>query len=607
MSLSNNIQANSRKLFELLQNKYIVDYFQREYKWGLKHLEQLLIDLEASFNTNYKNGDQISDVVGRYNSYYLGPIVICEKGNIRSIVDGQQRLTSVTLLLIYLNNLQKTSEDPEDIESLIYSKKGGRKSYNIEVPDRTKVLDALFKGETYDIIDETDESIINMVERYSDIVNIFSDDLKGDKLPMFIEWVKEKIVFVEILAFTDENAYTIFETMNDRGLNLSPTEMLKGYLLTHVKEPEKVEELNLLWKSKISNLHKYSTQEDLEFIRAWLRSQYADSIRSGSKGAANEDFEKIGTRFHTWVKDNHKKINLTKPESYYYFIKGDFEFYSSIYEKIKKFETKYTKGVERLYLSSYWGIASSLSYPLLMAPINKLDDENTILEKLNTVSSFIDILVVTRAINYKGNSQSFLRYIIYSLVKEIRNKNLIELKEILKEKLYNNKETFEKLEKFTYTNGSRKFIHYLMARCVLHVERAIYNNTDINMNVLMATRKKNRFVLTPIISDYQKYVGEFENEDLYYLTEKKLGNYLLIPNPISVGFCSDNKSSKINRLSKEYLLTNSLTNTYHNDIKQDDYLQGLGFQAFTNFKETIDSRTLSLNKLIRDIWDIEKI
>ena len=33
MSLSNNIQANARKLFELLQNKYIVDYFQREYKW----------------------------------------------------------------------------------------------------------------------------------------------------------------------------------------------------------------------------------------------------------------------------------------------------------------------------------------------------------------------------------------------------------------------------------------------------------------------------------------------------------------------------------------------------------------------------------------------
>ena len=73
------------------------------------------------------------------------------------------------------------------------------------------------------------------------ISNIFSEELKYDKLPLFIEWLKEKVVFVEILAFSDENAYTIFETMNDRGLNLTPTEMLKGYLLTHLKDPVKID------------------------------------------------------------------------------------------------------------------------------------------------------------------------------------------------------------------------------------------------------------------------------------------------------------------------------------------------------------------------------
>lgn len=607
MSISNNIQANSRRLFELLQNKYIVDYFQREYKWEFKHIEQLLIDLEASFLSDYLIEDEIQDVVGKYNSYYLGPVVICEKGNIRSIVDGQQRLTSITLLLIYLNNLQKDSPDPEDITQLIFSKKGGRKSYNIEVPDRSEVLDALFKGELFDLSNEGDESIINMVERYSDITNVFSEELKGDKLPLFIEWLKEKVVFVEILAFSDENAYTIFETMNDRGLNLSPTEMLKGYLLTHIKEPDKIEELNSIWKNKISNFHKYSTQEDLEFIRAWLRSQYAETIRSGSRGAENEDFEKIGTRFHTWVKDNHKKLNLIKSDSFYYFIKGDFEFYSSIYEKIKKYENNYTDGVENLYLSSYIGIASSLSYPLLMAPINKLDDEETILHKLKAVSTFIDILVVTRALNYKGNSQSFLRYIIYSLVKEIRNKSLIELKDILKEKLTSSKENLMSLDKFTYTNGSRKFIHYLLARCVLFVERTVYNNSEINMNNLMAARIQNRFVLTPIISDYNKYSGHFKNEEIFSITEKKIGNFILIPNPISVGFCSDFSSSKINRITKEYRLSKSLASSYYTNLDENDYLRKLGFRAFTDFKETIDNRTNAMNNLIREVWNVEKL
>jgi hypothetical protein len=396
--------------------------------------------------------------------------------------------------------------------------------------------------------------------------------------------------------------------MNDRGLNLTPTEMLKGFILTHIKDSSKIEELNIIWKSKISNLHKYSTQEDIEFIRAWLRSQYADSIQSVSKGAENADFEKIGTRFHTWVKDNHKKMSLNNSDSFYNFVKGDFEFYSSIYEKIKEYESTYTIGVERLYLLSYLGIASSLSYPLLMASINKLDDEKTILNKLDAVSTFIDILIVTRAINYKGYSQSFLRYIIYSLVKEIRNKSLSELRILLKEKLTSSKENLDQLEKFGVTNsGSRKFMHYLIARCLLYTERTKYGNININMNTLMAKRKQSRFVLTPIVSEYNSYQDYFENEDTFVITEKKIGNYILIPNLIAIDFKLDFKPSKINKIAKEYRLTKSITNSYYTGVADDDYLKSLNFSPFTNFKESIDQRTISINSLIREIWNVNNI
>jgi uncharacterized protein with ParB-like and HNH nuclease domain len=44
---------------------------------------------------------------------------------------------------------------------------------------------------------------------------------------------------VEITAYSDEDAYTIFETMNDRGLSLSPTDMLKGFLLANIEDPAK--------------------------------------------------------------------------------------------------------------------------------------------------------------------------------------------------------------------------------------------------------------------------------------------------------------------------------------------------------------------------------
>ena len=105
--LSHTIRANDRTITEVLDNKkYTVDYFQREYKWEEKHIEELVFDLTSAFLNEYKPENK-REQVELYNSYYLGPFVVSEKGGQRSIIDGQQRLTSLTLLLIYLNNLQK--------------------------------------------------------------------------------------------------------------------------------------------------------------------------------------------------------------------------------------------------------------------------------------------------------------------------------------------------------------------------------------------------------------------------------------------------------------------------------------------------------------------
>jgi hypothetical protein len=105
--LENKIEANNRSIFEVLDNKkYTVDYYQREYSWEQMHIEQLVTDLCNAFLDSYDPSHQRQNVAD-YNSYYLGPFVLSEKSGKRSIIDGQQRLTSLTLFLIYLNNKQK--------------------------------------------------------------------------------------------------------------------------------------------------------------------------------------------------------------------------------------------------------------------------------------------------------------------------------------------------------------------------------------------------------------------------------------------------------------------------------------------------------------------
>ena len=78
---------------------------------------------------------------------------------------------------------------------------------------------------------ELPESLANIMGRYADIDEYFPDELQGKSLPYFVDWLIENVHLVEITAYSDDDAYSIFETMNDRGKPLSPLDMLKAYLL----------------------------------------------------------------------------------------------------------------------------------------------------------------------------------------------------------------------------------------------------------------------------------------------------------------------------------------------------------------------------------------
>jgi uncharacterized protein with ParB-like and HNH nuclease domain len=81
--------------------------------------------------------------------------------------------------------------------------------------------------------------MVKILARYADIEDLFPEELAGAALPYFADWLVENVHLVEITAYTDGDAYTIFETMNDRGLSLTPADMLKGYLLANIADEDK--------------------------------------------------------------------------------------------------------------------------------------------------------------------------------------------------------------------------------------------------------------------------------------------------------------------------------------------------------------------------------
>ena len=121
--MTKTVDAKDKSLRELLSNnQYSIDFYQREYKWLTKQVDELVDDLTSRFLNSYDASHVRADVA-EYPAYFLGSVVLSKKNAEMFIVDGQQRLTTITLLLIYLRNLQLSESDVEDpnIQALILS------------------------------------------------------------------------------------------------------------------------------------------------------------------------------------------------------------------------------------------------------------------------------------------------------------------------------------------------------------------------------------------------------------------------------------------------------------------------------------------------------
>jgi len=94
------ILGEAKSIRQLLSGaKYSIDYYQREYKWGTEQVTELVSDLTSKFLDDYEPGDARSAVEG-YGHYFLGSIILSSKEAKMFVADGQQRLTTLTLLFI---------------------------------------------------------------------------------------------------------------------------------------------------------------------------------------------------------------------------------------------------------------------------------------------------------------------------------------------------------------------------------------------------------------------------------------------------------------------------------------------------------------------------
>ena len=604
--LLNKIEAKDTNIRNLLkQQKFTIDYFQREYRWEERHITQLIDDLTGAFMKSYQENHEREEV-GNYQNYYLGPVVFSndDKGN-KSIVDGQQRITSLTLMLIFLNHRQQNVESKVSIGELIYSERYGKKSFNMLDDDRKVCLAALFESGIYEPAIDEDETVKNLVERYGDIQNSFPDEIDDKALPYFIDWLTENVILVEIIAYSDDNAYLIFETMNDRGLNLTPTEMLKGYVLSKISDRKQRGEINNIWKKQIQRLHECDDKADLSFFPAWFRGKYAQTIRPGKAGSENQDFENVSPAFHRWFRDKHVDLfGLKTSQDFYSFFKTEFPFFVDVYMQIWDACHNFRKQLEHVFYMAQWGIAESLREPLLLAPINIGDRPEEILNKLNFTARYIETFTVRRSINYKSFGQTTIKYTMFNVIKAIRNCNLPKLGAVLAAEIDDMTERWEGIERFTLHGMNRKFIKHLLSRITSYVDK-LAGKSMTYVNYQFPDGKP--YEIEHIWADkFNEHRDEFDQENEFKEWRNSIGALLLLPQGTNQSFSSDKYEQKL----KHYIKENSYAQTLHPIFYEKNptflnsrLVQALSFKAHPQFKsKDILERQALVQKICEQIW-----
>ena len=586
------VNSKVKTVRELLANRYTLDYYQREYNWQREQVAELLDDLTNKFLENYKENHNPEEM-DNYSHYFLGSVVISKKhtDNNQFVVDGQQRLTTLTLLLINLHRMFDNTEDKPDIVNLIFSEEFGKISFNLDVPERTRCMKALYKGKDFDDSKET-KSIRNIVACSDYIKGNFPEELRGQVLPYFVDWFLDKVYLVEIMASADDDAYTIFETMNDRGLPLSPIDMLKGYLLTKMTNVQR-DRANEIWRDRIQDLHNLGKDEAENAIKAWLRSQYA---------SRPIDFELIGNKFHRWVRNNAIELGLEANDDFADFIEKDFEFYSDWYYRLQQAAQSLTPGLECVYYNEQHNF--TLQYPVLLSSLRTRDQEKEIVRKIQIVARYLDILIHRYLWNYRSIQQSSMVKPMFSLICNIRGKNTDELAELLHEKLKEDDVTFAHNSRYGLQGNNRAKIRLMLARITDYVETQSGQSSCYQEYI--------KYDIEHIWANHpEHHEEEFSHEVEFSEYRNRIGGLLLLPSKRNKDFSDRSYEEKLEDYLNENLLAQSLHGrTYERNPGFQEFIQRsrLSFHPCSNFKKAdLDDRQRLYQQLAKRIWNPERL
>lgn len=593
------VDSKAHPLKEIFGAKYSVGYYQREYVWQRKQIEDLIIDLSSEFLKCWREGDKTA-AIRQYHPYFMGEIVLSVKGDALSdIIDGQQRITTLTLLLIYLLHRFGTRlpapKWKADVEHLIYSDDLGTNRYNLDIEERRNCLDALFNNGEYRPTATESQSVHTIVERYADIEECWNPLITEVNIDHFVYWLMEKVVFSKVWTNSDEFAYVIFETMNDRGLSLTQVEMLRSYLLANVGNGNRKKAMELfdgivkrLMDIKLSSKSK----AEFEFFKMYFRGHYAEDFSQAKN--SNSDFVRIGKEFHRWVRDNEMKLGLRTEEDFMDFLRR-IDYFSRVYERINTL-LQGRDANRYLYLIVNGDYGFTLQPALILAAVSYQDREDEIDRKIQIVTKHLTKMLSWRVWNQTMISQSALEAPIYELCKNVRGMNSAELGAYLKSADCG----CDYLQPGPLLNQQNKRRFKVLLALITEIVARESGTGDYVLN-------RPEIEVEHIWSNhYEQHLDEFQTEQEFATTRATIGALLVLPKSFNASYGDASYEVKVQQYFSQNVLAQSLNSKkYENNpgFLQFVARSGLAFKPYAEFKkQAILERTELYKSILEWNW-----
>lgn len=237
---------------------YQMPIYQRPYSWDKERIEQLWYDILEAFKNNIT--DNSIDP-----NYFLGSIVVVKKSDNYEVVDGQQRLTTLTILFCTLRDLDLKIKQgnivSNSIKDLVESKE--RLKLTTHLNNQALFEESIINGINFNSSKKeiAENRFLQTAYYFKNLIEKTQDPNSDDyieNIEEFVNYLFNQTTMIKIVCFDEGFAIKLFTVLNDRGLDLSPADIIKAYLLQNLDEIKRVSFVEV-WK-RIENIVNLSDE-----------------------------------------------------------------------------------------------------------------------------------------------------------------------------------------------------------------------------------------------------------------------------------------------------------------------------------------------------------